>query len=101
MDDFYGKQTVFSDPGDLDVGGLPHDPGELAWAVRDLITHRGEGRLFGHSVSEQRLRHDAKSRYVTEMLKILRERRDAPLTERREPGERFVGTCRDLALRRS
>lgn len=98
MDDFYLKQTVFSDPGDLHVGDLPRDPRELAGVVRDLIIHRGEGGLLGYAVPEQRLRHDAESRYVSEMLRILRERRDAPLTERRAPEERFVGTCRDFAL---
>ena len=35
---------------------------------------------------------------MTELLRILREREDAPLTEPRDPSERFVGTCRDFAL---
>ncbi|MCT9075522.1 transglutaminase-like domain-containing protein [Streptomyces fulvoviolaceus] len=96
--DFYLKQTAYSDPGGLDIGGLPRDPGELAGVVRDLIIHRGEGERFGHTIPEQRLHEDAESRYVTEMLRILRERRDAPLTEPRAPEERFVGTCRDFSL---
>jgi hypothetical protein len=96
--DSYLHQTPYSDPGDLDLGDLPRDPGELAFLVRDLIIHRLEGRRFGYTVPEERLHEDAESRYVTELLRILRERRDAPLTEARAPEERFVGTCRDFSL---
>ncbi|MFF2514133.1 transglutaminase-like domain-containing protein [Streptomyces sp. NPDC058086] len=97
--DQYLKQTPYSDPGDaLDIGGLPRDPGQLARAVRDLIIHRGEGWRFDHAIPEKRLHEDAESRYATRLLRILAERGDAPLTERRAPAERFVGTCRDFAL---
>lgn len=98
MDDFYLKQTPYSDPGDLDVSGLPRDPGQLAHLVRDVIIHQGEGQRLGYVIPEQRLHEDAESRYVTEILRILYERRHAPLTEARGPQERFVGTCRDFAL---
>ncbi len=98
MDDDYLRQTPYSDPGDLDTGGLPRDPRRLAAAVRDLIIHRGEGRLLGYEVPEGRLHHDAESRYVTEILRILTERGDTPLTARRAPDGRFVGTCRDFSL---
>ncbi|WP_367320153.1 transglutaminase-like domain-containing protein [Streptomyces sp. HUAS ZL42] len=99
MEDFYLKQTPYSDPGDLATSTLPRDPGELAGLVRDLIIHRGEGGRFGCTVPVQRLHEDAESRYVTGILRILRERGNGkPLTERRAPKERFVGTCRDFAL---
>ncbi|WLW51387.1 transglutaminase-like domain-containing protein [Streptomyces sp. YU58] len=97
MDD-YLKQTPYSDPGHPLDGPLPHDPGELARVVRDLIIHRCEGDLFGYAIPEQRLHEDAESRYVREILRILRERGDGPLTERRPPEGRFVGTCRDFSL---
>ncbi|MFE5080279.1 transglutaminase-like domain-containing protein [Streptomyces mirabilis] len=97
--DQYLKQTPYSDPGDApDLGGLPRDPGELARVVRDLIIHRGEGPRFDYAIPEERVHEDAESRYATEVLRILAERGDAPLTERRAPAERFVGTCRDFAL---
>jgi hypothetical protein len=96
--DTYLKQTPYSDPGDLDVGGLPARPDELARVVRDVVIHRGEGGRFGYVIPEQRLHEDAETRYVTEILRILRERGDAPLAERREPQARFVGTCRDFTL---
>lgn len=94
--DFYLTQTPFSDPGPLD--GLPGGIAELAFLTRNLIIHRGEGERFGYAVPEDRTHQDAESRYMTELLRIVRERSDRPLTERRAPGERFVGTCRDFAL---
>ncbi|MFJ5261895.1 transglutaminase-like domain-containing protein [Streptomyces sp. NPDC088387] len=96
--DFYLRQTPYSDPGDLDVTDLPRDPGELARIVRELIFHRFEGWRLDHTIPERRLHEDGEARYVTEILRILRGRRDAPLTEPRAFEERFVGTCRDFAL---
>ena len=98
MDDFYLRQTPYSDPGSLDVGTLPRDPGELAQVVRGVIIHQGEGARLGYDIPARRLREDAESRYVTEMLRILRERGHSPWGEVREPEGRFVGTCRDFAL---
>ncbi|MFH9569167.1 transglutaminase-like domain-containing protein [Streptomyces sp. NPDC017454] len=98
MDTDYLAQTPYSDPGDLDTSGLPRDPAALAAVVRNLVIHRGEGPRFGYAVPERRLHEDAESRYVTEMLRILRERGDGPLTRPRAPKERFVGTCRDFSL---
>ncbi len=98
MDTTYLKQTPYSDPGDLDISGLPRDPRALTALVRNLIVHRLEGERLGYAIPEKRLHHDAESRYVTELLRILRERKDTPLTERRSYDERFVGTCRDFSL---
>ncbi|WP_405868138.1 transglutaminase-like domain-containing protein [Streptomyces sp. NBC_00005] len=91
------KQTPYSDPGDLDLGGLPRDPGQLAHVVRDLILHRLEGERLGFEIPDQRLHHDGESRYLREILRILHGSA-GPLTEPRAYGERFVGTCRDFAL---
>ncbi len=44
MDDDHLRQTPYSDPGDLDTGGLPRDPRRLAAAVRGLLFHRGRPR---------------------------------------------------------
>ncbi len=97
-EDFSSRQTPYSDPGNLDTAGLPREPRRLAAVVRGLIIHQGEGGLLGYAVPEERLHHDAESRYVTEILRILRERGDTALTEPRAPGGRFVGTCRDFSL---
>ncbi|MFF4832924.1 transglutaminase-like domain-containing protein [Streptomyces sp. NPDC001315] len=98
MDDIYLEQTAYSDPGDLDVSGLPRDPGQLAQLVRNLIIHRAESGRLGHPIPEDRQHDDPDSRYVGELLRILRERGDGPLTEERAYDERFAGTCRDFSL---
>ncbi|MBT2676757.1 transglutaminase domain-containing protein, partial [Streptomyces sp. ISL-14] len=97
---FYTAQSPFSDPGDLAprYAGLPSEPGRLARVVRDLLIHRGEGELFGHTIVTDRLHDDAETRYVDDILRIVVARDDAPLDRRREVGDRFVGVCRDFAL---
>ncbi|MDT0346403.1 transglutaminase-like domain-containing protein [Streptomyces litchfieldiae] len=99
--EFYRTQSTVTDPGEAGrafLGGLPSDPGALARVVRGLIIHRLEADRFDYRPPEERLHHDAETRYVDDMLRIIRERRDAPLTERREPDERLVGTCRDFVV---
>ncbi|MFH8791854.1 transglutaminase-like domain-containing protein [Streptomyces sp. NPDC017941] len=103
MDSDYLTQSPFSDPGprlDALLGGapLPRDPAALAAVVRGVLLHREEGGRFDHTVPEDRLHGDAESRYVRETLRILGERGSTVLTEPREPGARFVATCRDFAL---
>ncbi|WP_330265138.1 transglutaminase domain-containing protein [Streptomyces griseorubiginosus] len=97
---FYATQSVFSDPGHMAplYDELPPDPAELARIVRDVMIHRVEGELFGHTHPTDRLHDDAESRYIDDVLRILAERSAAPLTVRREPGDRFVGVCRDFTL---
>ncbi|KKD04844.1 transglutaminase-like domain-containing protein [Streptomyces sp. WM6386] len=97
---FYAAQSTYSDPGALAgvYADLPHDPVELARISRDLLIHRIEGGLFGHTHPTERLHNDAESRYIDDTLNILVERNAAPLSVRRELGDRFVGTCRDFTL---
>lgn len=99
MDALCVTQTPYSDPGDgLDLAALPRDPRELTLLVRGLIVHRLEGERVGYDIPEERLHHDAESRQVSRLLRILRERGSTPLTRPRPFDERFVGTCRDFAL---
>ncbi|MDX3228232.1 transglutaminase domain-containing protein [Streptomyces sp. ME19-01-6] len=97
---FYAGQSAFSDPGAHAplYADLPDDPAELARVARDLVIHRWEGELFRWAIPEDRLHNDAETRYVDEICRIVIERNDAPLTRRREAGDRFVGICRDFAL---
>lgn len=97
---FYAAQSAFSDPNDLGrlYADLPDDPAHLARATRDLMVHRLEGEPFRHVITQDRLHNDAETRYLDDILRIIIERNDAPLTQRREVGDRFVGVCRDFAL---
>jgi hypothetical protein len=98
--DFHSTQSPFSDPGDLahHYADLPRDPARLARIARDLLIHRLEGEVFGHTVATDRLHDDAETRYIDDILRIVVARNDAPLARRREPADRFVGVCRDFAL---
>ncbi|WP_225889246.1 transglutaminase-like domain-containing protein [Streptomyces resistomycificus] len=98
--DFYTAQSPFTDPGALTphYAGLPDDPAELARVARDLLIHRGEGEAFGYDIPQDRLHHDAETRYADDILRLLVERDDAPLARRRPLQDRFVGVCRDFAL---
>ncbi|WP_030610828.1 transglutaminase-like domain-containing protein [Streptomyces fulvoviolaceus] len=97
---FHAAQSPFSDPGDLAhvYADLPRDPAQLARVSRNLLIHRMEGDLFGHTHPVDRLHNDAETRYIDDILRILVQRNDTPLSERREPQDRFVGTCRDFSL---
>ena len=97
---FYAAQSAFTDPGALAplYADLPPDPAQLARVARDLMIHRGEGETFGHAIPAERLHNDAETRYLDDILRIVVERNDAPLSRRREPGDRFVGVCRDFSL---
>ncbi|BBC29581.1 hypothetical protein SGFS_008750 [Streptomyces graminofaciens] len=97
---FYATQSVFTDPGALAplYADLPRDPAQLARITRDLMIHRGEGGTFGHTIPQDRLHNDAETRYLDDILRIVVERNDAPLSHRREPKDRFVGVCRDFSL---
>jgi hypothetical protein len=98
--DFYTAQSSFSTPGALAsrYAELPADPAELSRVARDLMIHRLEGELFGYEIPRDRLHDDAETRYLDDILAIVVERDDAPLTRRRVLGDRFVGVCRDFAL---
>lgn len=97
---FYAEQSAFSDPGELAhlYGDMPRDPAQLARIARDVMIHRVEGHLFEHTHPIDRLHDDAETRYLDDILRIVIGRNDASLTVRREPADRFVGTCRDFTL---
>ena len=97
---FYTTQSPFSDPGGSAplYHGLPADPAALARIVRGLFVHRLEGELFETELAPDRVREDAETRYLDEILRLVVERDDSPLTVARPVRDRFVGVCRDFAL---
>lgn len=97
---FYTAQSVYSDPGALAscYEGLPPDPLQLGRVVRGLMVHRREASVFGHTLDEERVRDDAETRYVDDILRLVTSRDESPLTSPRAQSDRFVGVCRDFAL---
>jgi hypothetical protein len=97
---YYTAQSTFSDPGDQATyyAGLPADPAQLAQTARNLMIHRLEGGVFRCDIPRDRLHGDAETRYLDDILRLITSRDAAPLTVRRDLGDRFVGTCRDFTL---
>ncbi|MDT0264888.1 transglutaminase-like domain-containing protein [Streptomyces sp. DSM 44915] len=97
---YYRAQSAYSDPGQLvdSYAALPTDVGELARLARGLVIHRLEGDHLKYAIPEDRLHHDAETRYLDDILRIVLDRNSAPLTEERPLDDRFVGICRDFAL---
>lgn len=97
---FYSTHSTYSDPGAFAhrYAGLPRDPTQLARITRDLLIHRLEDGFYDHTHPTDRLHNDAETRYIDDILRIITERAPAPLTQPREPGDRFVGVCRDFSL---
>ncbi|MEE4541775.1 transglutaminase-like domain-containing protein [Streptomyces sp. V4-01] len=98
--EFYAAQSTVSDPGELAgwYAELPRDAGQLARTVRDLLIHRMEGGFSDAPIPEERMRDDAETRYVDDILRLVTARDGRPLGCRRDFGDRFVGICRDFTL---
>lgn len=97
---YYRTQSATSDPG-AQAGlyaELPRDPAALAGIVRNLLLHRVEGEHFGVPIAEDRMRDDAETRYVDDILALIAARDGRALTCRREWADRFIGICRDFTL---
>ncbi|MFG1808873.1 transglutaminase-like domain-containing protein [Streptomyces sp. NPDC049040] len=97
---FYGSQSVTSDPG-VHAGlyaDLPRDPARLARIVRDVMLHRAEGGQFEVPIAEDRMRDDAETRYIDDILGLIAARDGRSLACRREWQDRFIGICRDFTL---
>jgi hypothetical protein len=97
---YYRAQSVTSDPGAYAglYAELPRDPRKLARIVRDLLLHRAEGGQFGVPIAEDRMRDDAETRYVDDILGLITARDGRALTCRRQWSDRFIGICRDFTL---
>jgi hypothetical protein len=66
--------------------------------VQNLVIHREASELFGFELSIDRKSREAESRYVSDILGVIRELSPTALDVQRGPEKRFAGTCRDFAL---
>lgn len=97
---YYAAQSPTSDPGAYAglLADLPRDVGALARVVRGLMIHRVEGHQWGVPIADDRMRDDAETRYIDDILALVAARDAAPLTSPRAWPDRFVGICRDFTL---
>jgi hypothetical protein len=80
--EFYRAHSPASDPGRYArlYRVLPDEPAQLARIVRGLIVHRREGGMFDIEIGEDRLRDDAETRYIDDILGLIVQRAAAALT---------------------
>src|SRR5919202_1346888 len=97
--EYYARPGIMTDPGehgDL-FDGLPDSIAELCEVVQGLLMHPFAARMYGVRLQAARKKRELDIRAVSEMLAVMRERDERPLSVAREPGERLVGNCRDFA----
>lgn len=97
---FYGVQSATTDPGQrttLDAD-LPSDIETLVAIVQGLVVDKDFVGLYGLDLDAQARLGEVDTRYASDIYGKLIEKDPRPLREPREPGARFVGSCRDYAL---
>lgn len=98
--DFYKQQSKESNPGKhINMySNLPNEIDGLFRVVHGLIAHHDDTQdMYGFAVPESRIL-EANTRYMEDILTKLKQMDSSPLTQEREPQNRFLGSCRDFAL---
>jgi len=97
---FYSVQSATTDPGPrapLDAD-LPSDVETLVAIVQGLVVDKDFVGLYGLDLDAQARLGEVDTRYASDIYRRLTEKDPRPLRKPREPGARFVGSCRDYAL---
>jgi hypothetical protein len=97
--DFWRTPVDLSDAGTQAslFDGLPHDIGVLAKLVQGLLIHEHMTDAYGVKLPQER-HAEAHVRPVESMLAAIAARDSRPLTESREPKDRYVCVCRSFTL---
>jgi hypothetical protein len=97
---FYRAQSATTDSGQrrpLDID-LPSDIGALVAVVQGLFIDKDLVGLYGLDLDGQTRLGEVDTRYASDVFLRLLEKDPRPLDQPREPGARFIGSCRDYAL---
>jgi hypothetical protein len=98
--EFYTPQSFITDPKEYVklYDALPRDIPSLCKVVQGLVLHYvAEKHLVGGTIPYERL-CEIDTRYTPRILARILEMDNRPLSEVREPKDRFVGCCRDFSL---
>lgn len=97
--DFWRTPAGLSDAGAQArlFDGLPHDVAGLAKVVQGLLIHEHMAEAYGVTLSPER-HAEAHVRPVEDMLAAIAARDPRPLTQAREPKDRYVCVCRSFTL---
>jgi hypothetical protein len=97
---YYRAQSATTDAGKrtpLDID-LPTDIEALAAIVQGLLIDKDFIGLYRLELDGPMRLGEVDTRYASDIYRRLFEKDDRPLDTPREPGARFVGSCRDYAL---
>lgn len=97
---FYAVQSATTDPGQCTTldADLPSDVETLVAIVQGLVVDKDFVGFYGLDLDVQTRLGEIDIRYACDIYRRLSEKDPRPLLESREPGARFVGSCRDYAL---
>lgn len=98
--EFYSTQSKITNPGKFEYlfKNLPSSIPELCAIVHGIIAHRDDTlKMYGFKLPEER-KHEADTRYVKNILKKIIKLNSSPLTKKRSPEMRFLGTCHDFSI---
>lgn len=97
--DYYSTQSFVSNPGKYVrlYHGLPSTIPEITKVVQGLVIDKDLLDFYGEKITEGK-KSDLDIRYVKDILQKMLQRDSRPLTQEREPANRFVGSCRDYAI---
>lgn len=96
---FYSTHSTVSNPGkhnDL-YKNLPSTIPEIVKIVQGLVIDKDLLDFYGEKITDDK-KGDLDTRYVEDILEKMLQRDSRPLTQEREPANRFVGSCRDYAI---
>jgi hypothetical protein len=97
---FYATQSAFTEPGEMAwlLDGLPRDIDALQRIANGLVIHFRIQDPAAVGLSRERIAQEIDSRYADTMLERLIAHDDRRLSERRAPGDRIAGCCRDFTV---
>lgn len=96
--DFYAEAGPMTGLGGFDdaLVGMPTDPNAIAAVVQGLVVHPFWATSYDVEMTPER-EAGVQTRPASGMINRVLEIDARPLTERREPGSRFVGNCRHFS----
>lgn len=96
---YYSEQSIVTDPGKYSnlFDSLPSEVPKLVKVAQGLVIDKDLLEFYGEELTDDK-KSDLDTRYVDDILEKILQRDPASLTKTREPGKRFVGSCRDYAI---
>ncbi len=97
---YYIEQSKYSSPGKYSnyFDNLPELIKEISEIVHGLIVHQEDTEEFYKFKIPDNKKLQPNTRYIENILETIIANDNRPLSIKRKPQDRFIGTCRDFAL---